>query len=554
VATWALPATTYAAANDLLYSTWVQAWDTHALVTAPSTLAQANIYHPTPDAWFYGPTALGAVPLFAPVFLLTGNPTLAVNFAFLMAVGLLGTTTHEVVRRWTGSELAGFIAATTVLANQWLLWNFVPTTPHLSAIYLLPVIAFIAATRLESTWWAIGLVPLIVLQSLTEPLYVAPAVLGPLGVLAVGRLVRRATRPAGLRLAGVLALVVLALVPMLRGYLRVRAANPALATQTPWVITEASIPYQLPARLFAGSGPLAVTPVAMGLIAAGAVTALWRRRNGGTPPRSGAWAHGVLWTVVGACMAQTATVWIQGRLITTPMGLVEHLVPVLRTIRVPSRLGIAGLVGLGILSGVAFAELTRVVRARVHHALAARLVCVALAAVVASLVYRAYVRNYVTVGPPRPMPASYPVYAAPAIPTSFLPVLQSSRTPLLELPVGGPGRSLNAHAVAMYHSIFHWRPLVNGYSSYWPAGFPQRMALAARLPDPAALDELVRTTGLALIWVHGDRLMPAEGAAWITLITPPKAKETSPSLRLLLRERTDFLFAVTPPSGPATAQ
>ena len=97
----------------------------------------------------------------------------------------------------------------------------------------------------------------------------------------------------------------------------------------------------------------------------------------------------------------------------------------------------------------------------------------------------------------------------------LIELLKQPGGPLLELPIGpegvGPtGLPVN-HARAMYRAIYHGRPVLNGYSSYYPAAFPARMELARRLPDPAALEELHRNTGLEMILVHGGQLASAEG-------------------------------------------
>jgi len=99
-----LPCPTGMFMHDIYYSTWALAHESHALLTAPWRIADANIYHPTPSALFYGPAGLGALPLFAPVFLATGNPTLAINVTFLVGLALTGAAMHVVVRRWTGSR------------------------------------------------------------------------------------------------------------------------------------------------------------------------------------------------------------------------------------------------------------------------------------------------------------------------------------------------------------------------------------------------------------------------------------------------------------------
>ena len=538
----ALPCPTRIFMHDIYYSTWVLAHESHALLTAPWRIADANIFHPTPSALFYGPAALGALPLFAPVFLATGNPTLAINVTFLVGLALTGAAMHVVVRRWTGSDLAGVVGAATLLANQWVIWGFVPTAPHWAALELLPLIAFVAAAPFPSMRAALRLLPLLVLQCLTDLVYVAPAVLGPLGALAAIRILRRDTRAAAVRLAAVLALTLPALLPVYRGYLGVGAANPNLSTQTWWAVTENTFPAPLPDRFLGGNSPLVLTPVAMALVGLGALVALGRRRAGAAAPVPGGWAHGALWVVVGAVLSLPALVTMAGALYRTPLGYLAMWAAPYRTIRVSSRLGVAGLVGLGILSGVAFGEIASLIATRLRRPAAAHVGRGALAAVVLGLVYHAYATNYGSLHQPGPMPAAYPLCAAPTVPAALLPPLRASHEPLLEVPLA-PGAAfvVNDHAAAMYHSIAHWRPLLNGYSSYWPADFPQRMADVARLPDPVALDRLVQTTGLAMVWLHAARLPPAARAAWSA---PPG--DGAHRLQLVARSGTELLYAVVP--------
>jgi hypothetical protein len=60
------------------------------------------------------------------------------------------------------------------------------------------------------------------------------------------------------------------------------------------------------------------------------------------------------------------------------------------------------------------------------------------------------------------------------------------------------------HAIAMYRGIDNWRPLLNGYSSYYPREFKEHMALASRLPERAALEALRRSTGLETIVIESE--------------------------------------------------
>src|SRR3989442_14689155 len=136
-----------------------------------------------------------------------------------------------------------------------------------------------------------------------------------------------------------------------------------------------------------------------------------------------------------------------------------------------------------------------------------------------------------------------PVYVPAPTPPSFLPLLRLSRAPLLELPVGKNGLDFSWQALAMFHSISHWRPLLNGYSSYWPAGFPERMAEANRLPDQAALDHLAETTWLSLVWVHTRGFSVEQRVA---STTPPRPASGHRSLMALARDWSRLTHRVTP--------
>jgi len=546
-----MPMTRSQCLYDMYYSAWALAHDTHALVSSTTHFADGMTYHPAPNTLFYGPGAFGALPLFAPAFLLTGNPGFAINVTFVMGLALTGMAVHWVVWRWTGSDLAGIVGSTTVVFNQWLVWDFVPTAPHWAPLYGFPLIAYVAATRLHTLRSALWLVPLVVLQCLVDLVYVAPAVLGPLGVLAGFLLLRRRTRGPAVRLIVVLGLSVLVLLPVYRGYLVVTASNTALATQTKWRVTEAALPTVLPDHLLHGRWPFVITPVAMALVPLGAVARAWRRRSGATPPVAGGWAQGALWMLAGGVLAMNPLVLIAGRRIATPIDYGWRWVPALHAIRVPSRLGVAGLVGLGILSGVAFGEIVALLRSSLRRQRETLVIATGLAAGVVGLVYHAYVGNY-QAGflESKVMPTQYRVRPTPTVPGIFVPILASSRAPVLELPVGVDLVDPGAHALAMFHAISHQHPILNGYSSYWPAGFPERMREAAQLPSRAALDHLVQTTGLGLVWVHTQRLALKDRIAWAY---PPAAARDHSGLTLVAREGPELLFEVTPPTAPRAA-
>jgi hypothetical protein len=177
-------------------------------------------------------------------------------------------TTHLVVRRWTRSDLAGMVAAAAILTNTWYVHGFVARTPHLAALQYLPLLALVAATPAARPRAALLLAGLVVLQSLTDLVYVAPAVFAVLGVLATIRVVRRGTRAAGVRLMIALGLAGLALAPVYAGYLLVRSENPALASQSVW---RTAPPLVVVPELFfrPGTGPAVFLPPVIVLVVLG---------------------------------------------------------------------------------------------------------------------------------------------------------------------------------------------------------------------------------------------------------------------------------------------
>jgi hypothetical protein len=554
-----LPDTWIACRFDLLQMTWALAHQTHALLTAPSSLPDANIYHPTPHALFYGDPGFGALPWFLPTFVVGGNPALASNLMFLGSIALTAWALHVVVMRWTDSFAGGVVAAWTFLTTRWVLWTWVPAVPNYAVLVYLPFIVLLAATPRADRRSLLRLFALAVLQGLTTIYVLVPMLLG-LGLLSVARTVRPTTRRAGIGLGVVVASAAVVLAVANVGFWIVRRENPSIITQSPWFTTEQRSWTVLPWGLLGPGVPTGVPLVVFVVIAAGAASALFRGR---AQRRSPAWTHATFWTLLGIWLSLTPTV----RWLDRPISLAPFVVSSwLSVLRKPDRLGVVALVGTALLAGTAFAECAARVRAR----LGAWAPGVLLLPVVVAM-YAQYARG---LGTPAalgaaPLPAAYPIVATPTLP--FRDALAESRGPLLELPatwrLAGRERPLQtANASAMYRSIFHHHPILNGYEGYWPAGFPERMALASTLPDANALARLRRDTGLAWILVHADDIgsfergmcveyaragmsVPdcrrdigiAERDAWLALARDGGRDD----LRLVAREGNELLFTVT---------
>jgi hypothetical protein len=530
-----LPNTAVASPFDSLFVAWALSHESRALVTNPRTLPDGNIYHPARRALFYGEAGFGATPYFMPAFLLTGNPILALNVVFLTGLVLTAATLHLLAKRLTGSALAGVVAGATFVTTPWVLRAWVPAAPNYAVLQYFPLILLLSAHPALPLGRAAWLVALVVLQGLSSP-YVAASLLAPLGLLGVVRLVRRRSRAAGGRLLAVVGIAAPILVAAYSGYLLVRLDNPQLQEQTVWPLQATSpAPWIGP---FGREAPTGLTPAAFALIGAGIIARAVRRRRDGSAPRDVAWRLGAFWATAGFVLAIRPHAHWRESLLAFPQSIAAQLTPVYTMLRIPERLGIGALMGLAVLAGVAFAECTVPLARRRDGGVPRRVAATgALVLVLCALYWSAEARR------PGPWtPARYGLFRPVGQDAPLLAVVRDSTGPLLEL----PAENVWAQAGAVYRSIYHGRPLLNGYSGYWPAGFPERMALARRLPDPSALDELSRTTGLRQILVHTASCRPEERAAWTALADAGGNQD----LALVARDGADVLFATRRSSAP----
>jgi hypothetical protein len=504
-----LPNTHPACNFDLLQTAWVLAHESRALTESAVKFADAPIYHPTPGALYYADAAFGALPFYLPTFLLSGNPTLAINLTFMAATALTALALHTVVRMWTGSHLAGAVAGWTFLTTRWTFWEFAPSAPQYAVLLWFPFVILLA-TKPPSLRRNVALGALIAVQSLSSPVYVSASLLLPLAALAAFRLVRRGHRADGLGLVAAMALAVALLLPVVWGYAEVRMANPGLAQQSYWRWWHPTS--ELPWGPFASPGvPTAVPPLTLALILAGLVSAAapWRERAAPVAPR--AVVHAVFWAVAGIVLGLAPAATWYGRPISIPHTLLAEWVPLYGTLRESFRLAIPGLMGLSLAAGLGFALVVARLPAR---GAVAMLSATVLALVACGEMYR----EYRAPGPfeREGLPAEYPLLRPPGADDPMVRAVARGSGPLLEVPIGltihGPVPGYQADA--MYRAIFHRRPLLNGYGGYWPDGFIARMLRATALPAVDALAVLRRDTGLATVVVNADHLERSEAASW----------------------------------------
>jgi hypothetical protein len=79
----------------------------------------------------------------------------------------------------------------------------------------------------------------------------------------------------------------------------------------------------------------------------------------------------------------------------------------------------------------------------------------------------------------------------------------------------------------MYASTFHWQPMLNGYSGFYPRSYLELLEETRDFPEEAALDYLKRR-GVELIVLHGRFMKPDQLGDWAArLIARPDIEQVA---------------------------
>ena len=100
-----------------------------------------------------------------------------------------------------------------------------------------------------------------------------------------------------------------------------------------------------------------------------------------------------------------------------------------------------------------------------------------------------------------------------------------------------------------YMSIFHWKPLVNGYSGYYPPSYFARMPRLANFPDSDSIAQL-RSDGVRYVVVHeGSYIRAGQSAA---IVTGALLAGLKPVARLHDGWAAATVFELSSPPAPST--
>ena len=457
--------------GDPLFSMWRIAWVQHQLVADPRHLFDANIFYPLRASLTYSDAMIAPAISAWPLAWIGLHPVIGYNVLLLVSFVLSGWATYALVRSLEGGAMAAWIAAVAFMLTPFRM-------NHLSHL------------ELQMTMWMpIAVAAVLRLLQTGERKYIAGTAVALAGqwyssmyyglfltlyaaVFAAVLIVARKAAPrravlllASCAIAGVL------LLPLAWTYARSQpargvrgldtiaefSATPADYTR-PGVATPAYrrvLPRVVHAEraLFPGVVPLVLL-----------VAGLW-------PP----------WSGPRAAISVAGLLAFDGSL-----GLHGILYPILyriafpfHSIRVPSRFGMLVMLSIAVVAGYGGSRLVSRVRNRTAR-------YASLVLITAGLMVDGWPRF-----------DTLPMWDGPPSVYASLP----PQAVLFEYPVHPQPERFAENLPYMYFSIWHWRPMVNGYSGFNPRGYAATLEGTRSFPAAGAL-EYLRGAGVTHVTVH----------------------------------------------------
>ena len=498
-------------------NTWAVSWVAHAILTDPSRLFDANIFHPEVHTLAYSEAMLVQSLFAVPVIALGGSAVLAYSVSVLAGFALTGWAFCLLAWRWTGSWTAGYVAGSLAAFNAYTLVNFT----HLQflhtgfiAVMLFALDRLITSPRTrDAVWLAVAFA----LQAMAS-IYLMVFSTFTLAFALLGRTREWARRAMPLlrhlAIAAVVAAVILA--PYLAQYWRVNqtmhfersAADASAADWHNYLSTASNIHYTRWSKDFGGGMSAFPGFIALALAVVALVDPTQRR-----DPRVRMCA-----VAAAGCVAMSFAPKLPF------YDLLYRVIPLLHMVRAVHLIAQLALLMIAVLAGFGAAALLRRAepaspkRLREGGAVGGRIGAVLLVALVNGEALRAPVGFNWFEG----VPAVYDVLA------------KSPGAVVVEAPFPIPQQWF-LNAPYMVNSTRHWRPMLNGYSGFLPPSYDRSYQAMATFPSDASLIALSQL-GVTHIVVH-QRAMN-HGAP----DTPFNPYESIGSLNLVTRDDDVLIY------------
>lgn len=500
---------------DFYLNLWALAWGAKALLAHPLTVFSAPAFYPAPYSLAFSEHLLGYAPLFAPTFLLTQNPVLALNVMAWLTYPLSAYFTFLLARRALSlypAFFAGFLFAFCL--GRYLS----PPHYHTLGVQYLPlvVLGLEASFRQGRPRDVLLLSVALTLQALSSVYFLYAVFFMCLSLVPLFIVWNRYVRDIvshtfATILAFAISSVVVALVMI--PYLRLRSYGlvPSYDSQQtslgliPLFSRIALVDYLTKYSLGWAGYALAV----VGLISRvpNSDRQLWRFRS-----------LSLILVVTGCLASFGPAIQLYGFEIPSPYAILYEWIPGLATVRLPVRFAVVAQLGLALLAGVG---VERICRKVTSPGLSFAIGVLLLAAVLWSyLPFPELATRTVTTR--RDLDPAYRWLSA-----------HGDGGALLELPRDS---SFAGRARRVYLSTFHGLPVLEGYAANGPRNVAYFHWVALRLPAPAALQELVDLVDVRWILLSVDELSSVKIDEW---------KAATAGLRLVQSWDDRLLFEVT---------
>ncbi|HXE80492.1 MAG TPA: hypothetical protein VNK41_07055 [Vicinamibacterales bacterium] len=471
---------------DAQFLIWNVAWVARTAIVDPLHVFDANIFHPRRWTLAYSESNLGAGILAIPVYWATRNPYAAHNFVTLLSFVLSGTAMYYLVRRVANDRRAAVISGIAFAFTPYVFSHL----PHIHLLMTaglpLGMLAFHRVVEHPGIGRGAALGAAMAGQAVFCGYYaIFLGLMVGFAVLVAMAVERRWTDRRLWTALAVAALVAAALaMPLFVPYMQLqretgfaRPLDDARMFAADWRAYLASSAYAhrwlLPIigswREVLFPGFLAVLTGIAGVIAG------WRSggRVRGTVLLYASLAAVALWASFGPDAGLYAVFY--GRL------------PAFSLMRAASRFGLIATLALCVLGGIAlaalFARLDKAGRKRARAAAAA----IAALAILELLTPLSFT-------PVPPIEMAYRVLAT-------LP-----RGPVIEMPFYS-NRYAAERVRYILNSTAHWMPLVNGYSSYTPRDFLDKVPVLGGFPSRESF-AVLKPDGVRYAVFHMDRFAP----------------------------------------------
>ena len=531
--------------------TWILAWGVHALTTDPFNLFNANIFYPVPNTLALSEHMIAVLPIFAPAYLLTGNPVIAHNVVFFFAFIFSGLTMFLLIHHWTRNFWASLLSG--------CMFAFAPIRfaelghLQLANFYWAPLVfLFLDRFVWSKRWGDLAWFAVFYWLQMLASVYLGWMITIAVSAYVLCHVIRidrgLLNRAMVTRYVAFIAGSLIVLLPFHLPYFAIQqqwgfptplqdciywSADPLLNyLSPPYLFNDAYL------ALVQNYFPRLRYPINQQMLFPGLVVVclallgcLPAAENlpASRPRQLQRLFRIVLVVVLVLSLGPFLVILGTNTGLPLPYLLFYYVVPGFHAMRVPARFALMAalatsvLAALGFLKSSTFLHSRWSLKQRCSHQLQALLALLWISLFTLELGFKPLPLGDMPIG--EDVPEVYRWLATRQI-----------DGPIVELPIGQSfWQALNY----MYFSTYHWLPLVNGSSRYTPLTHVQLNSALASLPSLEVV-ELLSKLGVKGVVVHTDQLAPEEAARW------QDATPAEVGLKMEARFGADVVYSLLP--------